>query len=347
MRASNLLRRMTLLALLLVMADATAWAQTPRYAIGAEGFVTAADVRAHSRMGLDIAEIRSALAQSPPDFAAALTRYAFGRHFAWRDSAHSLAYFADDYHGRMKRSLPGAALLEPDPAFQHRLMSAALMGTGLFEGGGPLRSAAAEARVAAIETGMLALLVNWCRLELSEASIRGPQANNWSLANGSPKNWSELFAFWRGPEGQHALHDEMGRIGARFGVGEHPTKALAAALTSGQTALLEKRWPEAEAASLRATLDQAALLLFLDRVADLDAGIAAGSTTALAVRAALRAAWLAAGDSFARADEAAAKALHEAIMRGKDAPRAADLRAAARAVAVRLGIDPSRLGRAI
>jgi hypothetical protein len=336
-----------LLALPLVMAAAGAWAQTPRYSIGADGFVTAADVRAHSRMGLDIAEIRGALAQSPPDFAAALTRYAFGRHFAWRDSAHSLAYFADDYHGRMKRSLPGAALLEPDPAFQHRFMSAALMGTGLFEGGGPVRSTAAEARVAAIETGVLALLVNWCRLELSEASIRGPQANNWSLANGSPKNWSELFAFWHGPDGKHTLHDELGRIGTRFGVAEHPTRALTAALAAGQVALLEKRWPEAEAVSVRASLDQAALLIFLDRVADLDAGIAAGSTTALAARAALRAAWLAAGDSFARADEVAAKALHETITRGKDAPKAADLRAAARAVAGKLGIDPVRLGRAL
>jgi hypothetical protein len=336
-----------LLALSLAPASAGAEAQVPRYAIGSDGFVTAADVRAHSRMGLDIAEIRSALTQSPPDFAAALTRYAFGRHFAWRDSAHSLAYFADDYHGRMKRSLPGAALIEPDPAFQHRFMSAALMGTGLFEGGGPVRSTAAEARVAAVETGMLALLVNWCRLELSEASIRGPQSNNWSLANGSPKNWSELFAFWHGPEGKHALHDEMSRISVRFGVVEHPTKALAAALTRGQAALLEKRWPEGEAAAVRASLDQAALLLFLDRVADLDAGIAAGSTTALAVRAALRAAWLAAGDSFARADETAAKALHETIMRGKEAPKSADLRAAARVAAVKLGLEPARLGRAI
>lgn len=325
---------------------APAAAGPPAFALSAEGFTTGADVRPHNRLGLDIAEINEALGQFPPDYARALTRYAFGRHFNWRDSSHSLAFFADDYQGRLRRVLPGAMQLDPNPAFMHHFMAAALMGTGSFQGSGQRRSAADAARIAAIATGMQAIVLNWCRLELSEASIRGPQNGNWSLANGSPKNWSELFAFWWGPDGRHSLHAELTRIADRFQLPEHPTRALARALAAGQPVLLEKQWPAEEAEAIRVSLDTAALLLFLDRAADLDAAVAAGGETAAAARAALRAAWLAAGDTFMRADPGTAAALHQELT-AQEAPKTGRLREAAGRAAAALGIETARFGSAL
>jgi hypothetical protein len=330
-----------------LMFAATAPAQQPDFAIAGEGFVTAADVRAHNRLGLDLADIRTALAATPPDYAAALGRYAFGKHFDWRDSAHSLAYFADDYHQRMGRSMPGAAALFGDSSFQHRFMSAALMGTGFFEGAGQKRSTVDAARVAAINSGLVALVLNWCRLELSEASIRGPQNQNWSLQNGSPKNWNELFAFWWGPKGEHAIHAEASRMQARFNLPEHPTRLLTRPLADGQPTIIARTFPEAEARAVASVVDLMSILLLLDRAADLDAGLAAGGERALAARAAIQGAWLAASDAFGRADRTAAQALHGRIMSFREPISAAEIRGAAATVADRLGIARGRFGSAL
>jgi hypothetical protein len=312
------------------------------FAISGEGFTTAADVRQHNRLPLDLAAIREALAEPEPDFARALARYAFGGGFAWRDSFHSLAYFADDYQGRMRRVLTGAMELEADPAFAHHQIVSALMGTGSFSGDGT-RSQPAEMRRAFVETALLATILNWCRLELSEASIRGPERGNWSLANGSPKNWSELFAFWYGPEAEHSLHAEMTRIAERFDLPEHPTRLVTGPLTAGQPTLLDEEWPEAEARRLAQALDHAALLLLLDRTADLEA---ADDPAALA---AVRGAWIAAGDSLARADVKAARDLQEALRADAVAPAglAAQIRGTIKASLAALELDAEGLGAAL
>lgn len=324
-----------------------ALAEVPSFALSAEGFTTAADVRPHNRLSLDIAEINTALSQFPPDYAAALNRYAYGRHFNWRDSSHSLAFFADDYQGRMQRTLPGSMALGIDPTFQHQFLASALMGTGPFSGQGQRRSLPDAARIAAIQSGILATVLNWCRLELTEASLRGPQDDNWSLANGSPKNWSELFAFWYGVEGQHSLHQEMSRIAERFGIPEHPTQRVTQPLAAGQPALLEKRWPETEAAAVQQALDVAALLLMLDRVADLDAAVAAGGDTALAAQWSVRGAWLAAGDTFGRANGEEGKALHEALWVAEEFPTATTLKEAVNQAINQLSLPRNAFGSAI
>jgi hypothetical protein len=328
----------------LVMSGAALKAQQPDFALSGEGFVTAADVRAHNRLGFDLADIRSALTASPPDFPAALVRYAFGKHFEWRDSSHSLAYFADDYHQRMDRSVPGAVALFGDSSFQHRFMSAALMGTGLFEGSGQSRSIASAARISAIRSGLTALVLNWCRLELSEASIRGPRNQNWSLQNGSPKNWNELFAFWWGPDGAHSIHAEVDRIRARFRLPEHPTRLLTRPLADGQPKIIAKNFPDAEARLVASVVDLTSILLLLDRAADLDAELSAGGDRALAARAAVQGAWIAASDAFGRADAAAARTLHKRIMSFRAPLSASDIRDAAATAAERLGIPRSRFG---
>lgn len=314
------------------------------FAISGEGFTTAADVRQHNRLPLDLAAIREALAEPEPDFALALNRYAFGGGFAWRDSFHSLAYFADDYQGRLRRVLTGAMEIEADPAFAHHQIVSALMGTGSFAGGDGMRSEPAATRRAFVESALLATILNWCRLELSEASIRGPERGNWSLANGSPKNWSELFAFWYGPEAEHSLHAEMTRIAGRFSLPDHPTRLVTAPLAAGQPALLEEAWPEAEAERLVRALDLAALLLLLDRTADLET-----ATDDPAALAAVRGAWIAAGDSLARADVKAARDLGEALRAEAVAPAELvdQIRRVIEASLAALALDPDGLGTAL
>ncbi|MGF1575480.1 MAG: hypothetical protein ACFCU9_05980 [Cyanophyceae cyanobacterium] len=328
-------------------AEAETRSTIPAFALSAEGFTTAADVRPHNRISLDIADINEALSSFPPDYATALSRYAFGRHFNWRDSSHSLAFFADDYQGRMERTLPGVAAMGVDPSFQHQLIASALMGTGAFSGSGPRRSLPDAARISAIESGILATMLNWCRLEWTEASIRGPQDGNWSLANGSPKNWSELFAFWYGFEGQHSLHQEMTRISERFDLPEHPTRMLTTPLASGQVTLLTESWPEDDAEQVWAALDVAALLLLLDRVADLDDAMMAGGETAIAAQWHIRGAWLAAADSFGRADREQAQAIQDLLLNAEEFPDADTLRAAIRGVIDQLVMDPKQMGTAL
>ncbi len=328
-------------------ADTTRDASIPAFALSAEGFTTASDVRPHNRISLDIAEINQALSSFPPDYEAALTRYAFGRHFNWRDSAHSLAFFADDYQGRMERTLPGAVAMGLDPTFQHQFMTSALMGTGAFVGSGSRRSLSDAARISAAQSGILAVMLNWCRLEWSQASIRGPENGNWSLQNGSPKNWSELFAFWYGVDGENSLHEEMTRIAERFELPEHPTRLITGPLATGQEVILTETWPEQEAQDVRNALDLAALLLMLDRVADLDAAVAAGGDTALAAQWHIRGVWLAALDPFGRADAEAALVMHEMITNSEEFPNAETLRAAIDQVITQLDLNKGSLGSAI
>jgi hypothetical protein len=289
------------------------------FAIEGEGFRTAADVRAHNRLPQDLADIRAALAGEAPDFTAALDRYAFGGNFDWRDGFHSFGIFADDYQGRMERTLPGAVGLTGDAAFAHRTLVSAMMGTGEFRGRGQTRSEDPAVRRAVVEEGLLATILNWCRLELTEASIRGPVNGNWSLQNGSPKNWSELFAFWWGPNGAHSLHAEMTVLAERYALPAHPTRLVTAELAAGQPALLEERWPEGEAAAITRALDLAALLLLVDRANDLQAALEDGDEAAQAVAfGAVRGTWLAGLDGIARADAPLAKTLHAQIVSRDD-----------------------------
>lgn len=336
-------RRAGLLALTLATAMALtpppAFANSDDFAIEAEGYRTASDVRQHNRLPFDLADIRTALNAPEPDFAAALERYAFGGGFRWRDGFHSFGIFADDYQGRITQVLPASVALHGDGSFAHTLIVSAMMGTGEFRGSGQSRSQAPELRRATVEDALLATILNWCRLELSEASIRGPQNGNWSLGNGSPKNWNELFAFWWGPEGEHSLHAEMSVLTDRYGLPEHPTRLLTAQLAEGQELLLTETWPTANAAEVRRILDLAALLLLLDRAHAAEDG----SPEAMAR---LRGIWVAAGDSLARVHMGRARVLNSRIAMG-DPGVAGDLKAAVAAALPALGLDPTAFGSAL
>ncbi|TVR11152.1 MAG: hypothetical protein EA385_01855 [Salinarimonadaceae bacterium] len=335
--------RAAIVGLALVSAPFAALA-SDSFAIEGYGFVTAADVRQHNRLPLDLAEIRQALTSPEPDFAAALQRYAYGGGFAWRDSFHSLAFFADDYNHRMARSLPGAVGFYGEGDYAHRQIVAALMGTGEFRGGGGQRSQPEAVRAAFVIDGALATILNWCRLELSEASIRGPVNGNWSLRNGSPKNWSELFAFWYGPDGEHSLHAEMTRIHERFSMPEEPTRLVTGPLAAGQEILLEERWPREHAEEVRRALDLASLALLLDRLADLEAASEEQRDVALA---SLRGVWIAGVDTIARADPAEAGRVDAQLRAGQAAEIGAVLRRAIEIAIVKLGFDAALLGTAL
>lgn len=310
-RHMSLFRTCAIAAALLFSPFSQSAALADDFAIEGAGFVTAADVRQHNRLPLDLAYIREALAKQPADFDAALSRYAYGGGFKWRDAHHSLAFFADDYQGRMTRTLPGATALFENPNFAHLQITAALMGTSEFRGSGQSRALPEEYRRAFAENALLATILNWCRLELSEASIRGPQNGNWSLQNGSPKNWSELFAFWWGPEGQHSLHAEMERISTDLALPKSPTLKVTEPLAAGQPEIVAERWPQEIADEVKAALDYASLLLVVDRLEALK--LATDEADRMTALFALKGVWVAGSDAFARADMAAAEKVQAAF----------------------------------
>jgi len=250
------------------------------------GFVTASDVRPHNALPQDRGDMLAALAQTPPDWAGALTVYTWGRNFPWRDMTHSLGRFADNYNGAMPRVLPASVAHWTDPSFAVPPVFSALAGTGVFY------QVAPEARIAFVEGATLATILNWTRFELVMSRSKAlAETPNWALTNGSPKNWNEIFAFHFGPGGQHSVHAALEAVPG----GAEVNAALYAALAEGQVHLLDQRWAEAEAAVVERLLHEGALRL-------LHAALTAADTAegdAARARAVLhaRGLWLAAAEA--------------------------------------------------
>lgn len=253
------------------------------------GFVTASDVRNHNALPQDRGDLLAALQATPPDYRSALEIYAFGKHFPWRGKTHSLGRFADDYNGAMPAILPHSVAHWGNPSFQVGPVFSALAGTAGFQG------MEDSLRIAMVEAGTLATIINWTRFELatSERKALAPEPN-WSLKNGSPKNWNEIFAFHWGPEGLHSVHAALESVPG----GGEVNAALYRTLAEGQVHLLEQHWAPVEAAAVAQLLDEGSLRLFH---AALDS-IESASDDPARARAAVyaRGLWLAAAEPMLR-----------------------------------------------
>ncbi len=233
-----------------LLAAGPAWALED-WQLGHGPFVTASDVRSHNKMPLDIRDVNGSLAGEVPDWGAALHVFAFGGNFP----NHSLALFGDDYNGRFASHLPVSVAHFGGTGFHNGSLYAALAGTGEF------RRAEPAERVAFVAAGLEAVALNWSRYELGE-SRRKAKADkpNWSLENGSPKNWNEIFAFYWGPEGRHSVHAALEKLEGGPAVNE----ALLQALADGQELLVKESWAPDHAAALVVQLDKASVLLLSD-----------------------------------------------------------------------------------
>ncbi len=243
-------------AALLVSLASAALAQTreaPRepWQLGHGPFVTASDVREHSQLGQDIADLKSAISGGKAEWASALTVYAFGRNFP----NHTLAKFADDYNGRLGTYLPVSSKYFGSTSFQNAFFTSALFGSGRFT-----RTSDAERR-AAVEGAAIALVLNWCRYELGEAERKAKMSPpNWALTNGSPKNWNEVFAFYYGPGGKHAGFEAVAAIEG----GGQINDRLMLALAEGQAELVAQRWAPEAARKLSSAINAASIALLRD-----------------------------------------------------------------------------------
>lgn len=270
--------------------------------LGHGPFVTASDVTAHNKFPQDIADIRTALAGDKPDWPAAIALYAYGKHFR----AHSLGRFADNYNGRLDAYLPAAAKHFGSASFQNAFLFSALANTGRFS-----RASEAE-RKAALDAGMTALMINYARYEFGEAGRKAKAATpNWSLENGAPKNWNEVFAFYYGPEGKHSVFEALNTLPE----GERLNNRILSVLAAGQTDLVAQKWAPEAAANLASALDAASIAFLRDALKK----AAAGSEAALAVERARAAGfWLAASDALLRADAQRAPAIEKAFTGNPD-----------------------------
>ncbi len=297
---------MTLLAAPLLLASPAAEALED-WQLSHGPFVTEADVRAHAGLPQDRGDILAAITQETPDWPQALEIYAFGRHFPWRGQTHSLGRFADDYNGAMPTVLPEAVEHFGDAAFQNAWLFSALAGTRDFQG------ADDALRVAAVEGGTLAAILNWCRFELVMSERKAGADNpNWSIKNGSPKNWNEIFAFYRGTNGTHSVYEAL--AGSEEGAALNA--ALMQVLADGQEDVLAETWPEEAGREVEALLDRAALLILRDALADLD-GLSDEEIAAAQARAA--GLWLAASQSIAARDAGDADVIRDALSGAPDA----------------------------
>lgn len=302
-----------LLAFVLLLSLPLAAEAREPWQIGHGPFVTASDVTAHNKFPQDMADIRAALAGDKPDWPAALVLFTYGKHF----KAHSVARFADNYNGRLDRYLAAAAKHYGSASFQNAFLFAAIGNTGRFA-----RATEAE-RIAALDSGMTALLLNYMRFELGEAERKARMEKpNWSLQNGTPKNWSEAFAFYYGPEGKHGAFEAI----AKLPNGERLNARILTALAKGQTDLVAQKWPPEAHAELIAALDAASIALFRDALNKAASTAEAELPVAHACAAGF---WLGAVDAVARADTSRAAAIDKALA---DTPSPAAIKAAAEAL---------------
>ncbi len=301
-----------LLAFALLFASLAANAKEP-WQIGHGPFLTASDVTAHNKFPQDMADIRALLTGDKPDWSAALVLFTYGKHFR----AHSVARFADNYNGRLDTYLAAAAKHYGNASFQNAFLFAAIGDTGRFA-----RQPAAV-RIAALEAGMTALLFNYARYELGESERKAKaEKPNWSLENGSPKNWNEVFAFYYGLDGKHGAFEAV----ARLPNGEKLNTRILNALVRGQTELVAQKWAPEAAAELAASLDAASVALFRDALTK----AASASEAELPVaRARTAGFWLGAVDAVLRADPARAVTIDKAF---SGAPNPAAIKAAAEAL---------------
>ena len=285
-----------LLALLLVsVVPITAQEETLEpWQLTSGSFVTASDVTAHNQLAQDRADIVELAATGA--WSEALAIYAFGKNFPWKGQTHSYGRFADNYNGVMPDVLPDSVALFESATFMDDAISSALRGTGAFA------SASPEARVAFVDAALLAATLNWTRFELAMAEKKAKaQEPNWSLENGSPKNWNEIFAFYYGPEGQHSLYQAL----AQLAEGEALNQRLFEVLARGQETLLKEQWDELAATEVAALLDQAALLLFTSTLEQAEQAQS---------EAYLKGYWLAAAESFSKIDSSQAEVIHEQLL---------------------------------
>lgn len=276
--------------------------------IGHGPFLSASDVRAHNKMPLDIRDVTASLEGERPDWKAALTGFAFGGNFP----KHSLALFADDYNGRFKSHLPVSTAYFGGADFMSEALYAALAGTGR------LKSADAAERKALVVAGLQAIALNWSRYELGESQRKGTASEpNWSLENGSPKNWNEVFAFWHGPDGQYSVYAALQDLDGGPAVNDILYKAL----SDGQPILVEKRWTQEHADQVEAQFDAAGKLLLTDA---LDKLAKADDASRSEARGRVAGYWLAAAEAVA-GDGATAKLVEAALAAdaGSDAATAA------------------------
>ena len=269
--------------------------------LGHGPFTTAADVREHSRLGQDLAEIRAAIAGEKPDWSSALALYAFGKNF----KAHAVGGFADNYNGRLGAYLPNASKHFGNPSYQNAFLFSALASTGRFA------RTPDDVRRAAIDAGLTAVAINWCRYELGEFERKANKMNppNWALTNGSPKNWNEIFAFYYGPEGRHAAFEAIGKIDG----GSEINDRLLTALAEGQEELVKEKWPPDAARKVAAALDAGSIALLRDA---LKKGESAADGELALAQARAAGFWLAASETVAASDSEKLKAV-EAALSGK------------------------------
>jgi hypothetical protein len=274
-----------LLAFALLFAPLAANAKEP-WQIGHGPFLTASDVTAHTKFPQDMADIRALLTSEKPDWNAALVLFTYGKHFR----AHSVARFADNYNGRLDAYLAAAAKFYNSASFQNAFLFAAIGNTGRFA------RAPAAVRIAALDTGMTALLINYARYELGESERKARMEKpNWSLENGSPKNWNEVFAFYYGPEGKHGAFEAI----AKLPNGEKLNARILEALAKGQTDLVAQKWAPEAHTELIAALDAASIALFRDAAAKL---ASANQAELPLARARAQGFWLGAVDAVLRID---------------------------------------------
>jgi hypothetical protein len=264
-------------------------------------FVTASDVTPHNALPQDLADIRAALAADPPRWAEALEVFTFGRHFPWRGQTHSIGRFGDDYNGAMPRVTPLSVTLFGTPSYAAAFTFSAIAGTNRFQG------APDAVRAAATEAGALASIINWTRFELAMSRTKALAAEpNWSLQNGSPKNWNEIFAFHYGPDGRHSVFEALEAVEG----GSAINAGLMQALADGQDVILTNAWAEDAGADVARLLDRGAMTLFLDR---LRAAVTASGEDQAVAHARAAGLWLAGAETMLAADPDAAQVVHAAM----------------------------------
>ena len=207
------------------------------------GYAPASDVATHALVVLDVQEINELLGADTIDFGAVKTIYEDGKNSVKSSgSVRTIAGYARNAD-RSEAIWDDYVAHYGDPTWLDSYVSAALDGTGAFEGESD------GVRKQGIQKGIQnQIMISWTIHELVAAMAKAADGN-FDAAKGAPHNWDEAWAFYHGDAPSSGPFGTANKRGDNFGTGTSVNDTILAEMIVGRDALLSGDADTAQAAA--------------------------------------------------------------------------------------------------
>jgi len=207
------------------------------------GYAPASDVATHALVVLDVQEINELLGAETIDFSAVKAIYEDGKNSVKSSgSVRTIAGYARNAD-RSEAIWDDYVAHYGDPTWLDSYVSAALDGTGAFEGESD------GVRKQGVQKGIQnQIMISWSIHELVAAMAKASDGN-FDAAKGAPHNWDEAWAFYHGDAPSSGPFGTANKRGGNFGTGTSVNDTILAEMIVGRDALVAGDAETAQAAA--------------------------------------------------------------------------------------------------